>query len=94
VRGVHVKNPRAPEGFNDSLQHLPFSEEAISKSVTILVGKTKDLPAYDEGYREWRKAWDAGKAGAFAMTVAETVGLLESTLDSPLPGESVIVKDR
>lgn len=81
VNGVHIKNPRAPGGFSDTLQHAPFSENAISKSVTTLVGETKALPAFEEGYREWRKAWDAGKAGAFDITVSEAVGVMESAIN-------------
>jgi hypothetical protein len=81
VEGVHIKNPRAPGGFSDTLQHAPFSEEAIEKSVTTLVGETKTLPAHQEGYREWRKAFDAGKAGVFTITVAEAVGFTESAIN-------------
>lgn len=81
VKGVHIKNPGAPGGFSDTLQHGPFSEDAIAKSVTTLVGETKTLPAYEEGYREWRKAFDAGKAGVFSITVAEVVGVMESAIN-------------
>jgi protoporphyrinogen oxidase len=78
---VHIKNPRAPGGFSDTLQHGPFSEEAIAASVTTLMGETKTLPAYEEGYREWRKAFDAGKAGVFSITVADAVGFMESAIN-------------
>jgi hypothetical protein len=81
VKGVRIKNPHAPGGYTDALQHGPFSEEAISKSVTTLVGETKVLPPYEEGYREWRKAFDAGKGGIFTITVAETVGFMESAIN-------------
>lgn len=81
VEGVHIKNPRAPGGFSDTLQHAPFSEEAIARSVTTLVGETKTLPSHEEGYRQWRKAFDAGKAGVFSITVAEAVGFMESAIN-------------
>lgn len=81
VKGVHIRNPRAPGGFSDTLQHGPFSEAAIAKSVTTLVGETKTLPAYEAGYREWRKAFDARKAGVFSITVAEAVGFMESAIN-------------
>jgi hypothetical protein len=81
VTDLRIKSPHAPGGYTDRLQHAPFSEEAISKSVTTLVGETKALPAYEEGYREWRKAFDAGKGGIFTITVAEAVAFMESAIN-------------
>jgi hypothetical protein len=81
VKGLHIKNPRAPGGFNDTLQHGPFTEQAIAKSVTMLVGTTKTLPQYEEGYRLWRKEFDAGNAGVFSVTVAEVVGFMEAGIN-------------
>ncbi len=81
VNGVHIRSPRAPGGFIDKLQHAPFSEAAIAKSVTELMGETKTLPAFEEGYREWRRAFDAGKGGVFAITVAEAVAVLDEAIN-------------
>src|SRR5690348_3227293 len=62
VGGLKIKNPNAPNGFSDKIQHLPFSKEAIDKSVTKLVGSAKKMPEYKDGYNEWRTAFNDGKA--------------------------------
>ena len=40
-----------------------------------------DLPDFEEGYGMWRKAFDAGNAGAYSITVAEAVEVMEKTLN-------------
>jgi hypothetical protein len=81
VEGVRIESPGAPGGFSDTLQHCPFSEEAIEESVTTLVGEAETLPAFEEGYRMWREAFDAGEASIFSTTVAEAVGAIESAIN-------------
>ena len=71
VGGLKIKNPNADNGLSDEIQHLPFSKEAIDKSVTRLIETAKQLPDYEDGYDEWRKAFDNGKAGVFRITVKE-----------------------
>ena len=54
-----------------TIQHLPFSESAVERSVTTLERESGPVPDFSEGYRHWRDAFDAGKGGAFDITVAE-----------------------
>jgi hypothetical protein len=54
-----------------TIQHLPFSESAVEQSVTALEDESGPIPDFAEGYRVWREAFDAGKAGVFTITVAE-----------------------
>jgi len=61
--------------------HLPFSEAAIEKSVTALLADSAPLPAFEDGYREWRTAYEAGEAGVFTVSVAEAVSFIEAALD-------------
>jgi hypothetical protein len=56
---------------HSSIPHLPFSEDAISKSVTKLERDTGPVPEYEEGYNQWREAFDSGKGGVFTIGVAE-----------------------
>lgn len=65
--------------FVDRIGHLPMSEEALRKSVVKLVSKKEPLPDFQEGYAMWREAFDAGKAGAFTVSVAEAVQFVEET---------------
>ncbi|POY36967.1 hypothetical protein C3K47_07850 [Solitalea longa] len=81
VGGLKIKNPNADNGLSDEIQHLPFSKEAIDKSVTKLIGTTKKLPDYKDGYDEWRTAFDKGKAGVFSITVMESIDVMEKTLN-------------
>lgn len=80
VDGVHVRNARAPAGFSDEIPHMPFSEAAIDGSVTTIRERGVKLPDFEEGYREWRNAFDHGSGGSFTTSVAEAVGFVESAL--------------
>ena len=81
LRGLHIKNPHHPNGFTDTASHMPFAEDAITKSVTTLVQENAPLPDFQAGYNQWRQAADAGKAGIFTITVAESLDVMEQALN-------------
>ena len=81
IQGVRIKSPHAPTGFSDTIAHMPFSESAIEKSVTRLVAKDVPLPKFEEGYREWRAAFEDGKGGVFSITVGEGIDFVETALN-------------
>jgi hypothetical protein len=58
----------------DKFEHMPYSRDAIERSVTKLV-KERSVPDFHNGYDEWRK--DCG--GAYTITVAEAVKVAEDT---------------
>jgi hypothetical protein len=60
------------------IQHLPFAESAIERSVTTLERESGPVPDFAEGYRQWRQAFDAGKGGVFTITVAEAFDAVTS----------------
>ena len=80
LRGLRMKNPRSPDGFSENVNHMPFLEKAIEKSELKLMKEKVDLPDFEEGYRLWREAFDAGRAGAYSIMVAEAVGVMETAL--------------
>lgn len=80
MRGLKMKNRRSPDGFSENVNHMPFLETAIEKSGLKLVKERVDLPDFEEGYKLWREAFDAGKAGAYSITVAEAVEVMETAL--------------
>lgn len=80
LQGLKVKNSRHKNGFSDTVSHMPFSEKAIDQSVTKLVKENADLPDYQEGYNQWKQAFDAGKGGIFTITVAEAIEVIEKPL--------------
>jgi hypothetical protein len=81
VGGLKIKNPNADNGLSDEIHHLPFAKEAIDKSVVKLIGTTKKLPDFKDGYDEWRTAFDSGKAGIFTIAVKESIDVMEKTLN-------------
>jgi protoporphyrinogen oxidase len=80
LQGLKVKNARQKDGFSDTISHLPFSEKAIDQSVVELVKADATLPAYEDGYKQWKQAFDAGKGGIFTITVKEAVEGIEKPL--------------
>jgi hypothetical protein len=62
----------------DTLQHMPFFKNALDDSA-LRVTRTGEVPDYTDGYYEWRKGWDAGKAGAYTVTVGQALDVAEET---------------
>jgi len=58
----------------DNFEHMPFRRAAIERSVTKLL-KEGEVPAFQSGYDEWRKAC----GGVYTITVAEAVAVAEET---------------
>ena len=76
VRGVRIRNPRSASGFSDKLPHMPFSRAAIEGSVTKLVHDSVALPAYEEGYNQWKNA----HGGVFTISVREALDFAERAI--------------
>jgi hypothetical protein len=81
MRGLKMKNPRSPDGSSDTVNHMPFTEDAINKSALKLLKEKVELPEFEEGYKMWREAFDAGNAGVYTIIVAEAVEVMEATLN-------------
>ena len=79
LRGLKLKKPNGE--LIEAANHLPFAEEAVSKSAVKLVKEKAELPDYEGGYGLWREAFDAGRAGIYTISVAEAVGVMEETLN-------------
>ena len=63
----------------DKFEHMPFTRDAIEKSVTKFL-KERDVPEFQDGYDEWRKAC----GGVYTITVAEAVAVGEETFRQSL----------
>ena len=79
LRDLRLRKPNGD--FIEAASHLPFAEEAINKSAIKLLKEKGEVPEYEEGYRLWREAFDAGEAGVYTITVAEAVSVMEETLN-------------
>lgn len=80
VSNLKIKNPQAPSGYTDLVGHMPIAEKAIADSVTELSNQKPDLSSYEDGYQEWRKAFDSGKAGIWTLPVSECVAAMEQEI--------------
>lgn len=85
VDGVAIKNPGAPGGFSSHVQHMPFSADALRRSVVAAGEPRRTVPDYEEGYDTWRQAFDRGPGGIFTVSVAEGLDFVEQVL-----GRSVV----
>jgi len=81
VTNVKVKNPRLVGGVTSELPHFPVSQTTLEKSVTKVLRKSKPNAEYLEGYKEWKRAFDEGKAGIFTITVAEIIDGVETAIN-------------
>lgn len=81
IEGVLIKSPSAPKGYSNEIHHMPFSKEALRKSVTEKVGQVNKLPDYKEGYDQWYRAFASGKGGIFTIPVKEAVAYIEQVMN-------------
>jgi hypothetical protein len=80
VDGIKLYNPYIASGYSNCIGHLPFSEKAILKSVTKLVGQNNNLQDFSEGYNQWKEAWDKGKGGYWMVDLKEAVEGMDSVM--------------
>ena len=76
VDGLRAHNARGE--LVPSVQHMPFTRDAMLLSVTRLTGSVNRLPTL-EGYEEWRK----NCGGVYTISVADAVSVMEKTLNAP-----------
>jgi hypothetical protein len=75
VDGLYVRNPR---GERPSIEHMPFSRNALLASTRHLLRTEKQLPPM-EGYDTWRSAC----GGVYTISVRDAVDVAEKTLNRP-----------
>jgi hypothetical protein len=63
----------------DSVPHMPFARKALDVSVVKKAASGQPLPDYEEGYREWREAYEQKHAGIYVIGVADAVSVAEKT---------------
>lgn len=82
LQGLKVKSPYKENDFLGNIDHLPIAEEVLAKSLLAKVKDVAELPEYKRGYKEWRQAFDAGKAGIWKLPVAECVAVIEEVINN------------
>lgn len=81
VNGLRMKNKHAPGGFGDVVGHMPYDQASLRKTVTSLESSGAKLPQFEDGYRQWRSAFDADKAGIWTASVADAIAGMEKALN-------------
>lgn len=79
-------------GAMKQIGHMPFAESAVAESVTTLEKESGPLPDFEDGYGEWRRAFDAGQAGVFTISVGKAceavVGVAMDAMENAQQDES------
>jgi hypothetical protein len=60
---------------------MPDSAQALQKCLINLESIAPTLPDFEDGYNEWRAAFDLHKAGVWTAPVAEAIAAVESGLN-------------
>ncbi len=79
LQGLKIQSPLAPGGSTEVAEHLPVSETALSGSATRKISGAEALPM-PEGYEQWRREWERGRAGVFTTSLGEIANFLEQAL--------------
>lgn len=88
VLKVHLPSWKDSSRPETDLPHFPVLKETLEKSLVARVGNRAPLEAYRRGYDTWRSAFDAGKAGAFTISIAEIIDVVEQTISKNRPKPS------
>jgi hypothetical protein len=85
--GVAIRSPLAPDGVSRIIAHMPFSLEAVERSLTALESEGGALPEFADGYAQWKVAFDHGRGGVFTATLAEAVQHCEEAMNNAEPAK-------
>ncbi|MCI0398487.1 MAG: hypothetical protein L0332_27540 [Chloroflexi bacterium] len=71
IEKLSIEHPDG--GTITSIPHMPFTKEALSKSVYSLFEYENDMPDTEEAYRKWREAYERGEASVFDVSVEHAI---------------------
>ncbi len=58
-----------------------MAESALAESVTELSSEKPDLSTFEDGYKQWREAFDSGQAGIWTLPLSECVAAMEEIIN-------------
>jgi hypothetical protein len=76
IDGLKARNPRGE--IVPSVEHMPFTRDAILRSVTRLLKSNQPIPTL-EGLDRWQS--DCG--GVYSISVRDAIDVMEKTLNAP-----------
>jgi hypothetical protein len=85
VEGVRIMDPHNGRLAVRTIGHIPISEEALSESVTEMLGVTTRFPDFHEGYEHWLSERNNSRAGYYTAPVAEIVEMIAQVMEGAAP---------
>jgi len=83
VDDVNIIQRNTGEVIATYIEHLPMSLDAFSKSVGEIESTVET--SINDGYFDWKKKFDEGKAGVWSLEVSAVIEMIENTCnDVPL----------
>jgi hypothetical protein len=86
-RIIHISILDTGHCIARSVSHLPIAEKALRDSVTNLVSVDEPYLGFQEGYDQWKEAFDQGVAGVFTISVDDVLESLLLTVEHGDPCE-------
>lgn len=81
IRGLRLKSSSDPQApLIDELPHIPVSRETLDASLTVFLETLNPVPKVNGGYEMWKKEFDEGNAGFFAVPVAEILEIAQENI--------------
>ena len=80
IEGLHINGPDGR--ILHTAGHLPFEYESVQKSVTEMRSANEPLPDFQDGYQQWKAAFDQQKAGVYNISVSESLELIEKMFNT------------
>lgn len=80
VDSVKIHSAQSATGYTSFIGHLPYSEKAISNSITKLAGQNENLPDFSEGYNQWKEAWVSGKGGYWTVALKQAIDSIDKAM--------------
>lgn len=80
IDAVKIHSSEAAGGYTNFIAHLPFSENALARSVTNFLGPIAALPDYSDGYNQWKEAFDTDRASYWKIDVAEVMDSIDNMM--------------
>lgn len=71
--GLKFINPHSDTGFGETISHAPVEKKALLNDQIKLLESGVELPEYEEGYKTWRQAFEAGDGGYFTIPPEKVV---------------------
>lgn len=78
---LRIRHPGLPDGYMTKLAHAPITDQTLERSQLHFVGQRQPDPAYQQGYEQWRQAFDAGQAGSFGVSTPTLLEIVERRIN-------------